>query len=221
MSTKNSKTWWRPVIVFTMLSVVFSLALVLFRLLNDKGQMVEWMAVERTPFLNQLFLGITRLGEEHVILAAIFISLFITYRKSALFSLAGILSLVISFIAKTIFSTPRPLAYFSTLGKPEVLGGIENYSFHSGLTSMPSGHTIAAFAFFTSLVFILKNTALQVIAFLLAAGVGISRIYLGQHFTEDVALGTIFGMMIGFISYYTVYIIWADRYRMDGSILTK
>ena len=53
--------------------------------------------------------------------------------------------------------------------------------------SMPSGHTIAAFAFATALFFFTRRRAWLV--YLAAALVGLSRVYNGVHFLSDVIAG--------------------------------
>lgn len=68
--------------------------------------------------------------------------------------------------------------------------------------SMPSGHTALAFATATSLS--LNNGKWYVIvpAYLWAAGVGYSRMYLGAHYFSDVMVGAAVGVASGFASHY-------------------
>ena len=61
--------------------------------------------------------------------------------------------------------------------------------------SFPSGHTAASFAAATALAGFYPNAAPLV--YLLAAGVGVSRVYLGHHFPSDVAVGAATGAGIG------------------------
>jgi membrane-associated phospholipid phosphatase len=61
--------------------------------------------------------------------------------------------------------------------------------------SFPSGHTAASFAAATALTSFYPRAAPLV--FTLAAGVGLSRIYLGHHFPSDVAVGAATGAGIG------------------------
>jgi membrane-associated phospholipid phosphatase len=205
--------------IFMLLTLLFALTLIGVSLYYDKGHMVLWFAEYRSDGWNIFFLAATRLGEVHIYLLAIFIFLFIAYRKSAMFSLAGIMSLVTAFIAKSIFLQPRPYKYFSELDQATFMGKIDGYEFHSAMTSMPSGHTIAAFSFFFLLSTIGKKKYWQLAGFLFAALGGISRIYLGQHFSADVALGSIIGTAIGFLSYYMAEEIWKDNVVLDRSVL--
>lgn len=59
--------------------------------------------------------------------------------------------------------------------------------------SFPSGHTSTAFATATTLSLELKKWYVIVPAYAWAAGVGYSRLYLGEHYTSDVIGGAVVG----------------------------
>ncbi len=64
-------------------------------------------------------------------------------------------------------------------------------------SSFPSGHTTTAFAVATMLVFLLWNTRYRKLAwwsYLVAALIGLSRIYRGVHWPTDVVAGACFGI---------------------------
>jgi membrane-associated phospholipid phosphatase len=101
-------------------------------------------------------------------------------------------------LKNTIYSgEPRPKLFFATQHSPlRFVPGVENYLFDS----FPSGHTTAAFAFYFCLVFVVKNNYLKAALFFFALLIGYSRIYLSQHFLNDV----LFGSLIGTLSTLTV-----------------
>ena len=71
--------------------------------------------------------------------------------------------------------------------------------------AFPSGHTSSAFATATSLAIATKKWYVAVPAFAWSAGVGYSRIYLGQHYPSDVIMGAIVGTSSAIICH------WASK----------
>ena len=59
-----------------------------------------------------------------------------------------------------------------------------------------------------------KSHLLSILFALTAVLIGFSRIYLSQHFFEDVFVGTIIGTVVTFLIYF-----WLDRYSFG--ILSK
>ncbi len=64
--------------------------------------------------------------------------------------------------------------------------------------SFPSGHTAAAFGVAVALAG--QGQGLGHVALLLAAGVGVSRVYLGAHYPLDVAAGILIGIVAGVLA---------------------
>lgn len=77
--------------------------------------------------------------------------------------------------------------------RPELWLGPTHYAPGSS-TSFPSGHTVGAFALAGVLVFASRNWPLRVIAFTLAAAVGLSRILAFRHWTSDVTASAVLGL---------------------------
>ena len=65
--------------------------------------------------------------------------------------------------------------------------------------SMPSGHAMMAFAGATLLALVAPRVGW--VFFALAAGIAISRVYLGVHFPSDVVVGAAIGALIGALAY--------------------
>ena len=68
--------------------------------------------------------------------------------------------------------------------------------------SFPSGHVSLAFATATSLSLEYKKWYIAVPAYLWAAGVGYSRLYLGEHYPSDVIGGAVIGTGSAFLSHW-------------------
>jgi len=98
-------------------------------------------------------------------------------------------------ILKTMFSTPRPMTIIPHSAYHFFLNGIS----HGGFSSFPSGHTTSIFTLITILISRLQNSLACVLFFIVALVVGYSRIYLGQHFLEDVLAGSVLGVLTGIL----------------------
>ena len=82
--------------------------------------------------------------------------------------------------------------------RPELWLGHAYYAPGSS-TSFPSGHTVGAFALAGVLVFGSPNIWMRVIALLLAAAVGLSRILAFRHWTSDVVASAAIGLVAAWI----------------------
>ena len=77
---------------------------------------------------------------------------------------------------------------------------VDGVVLHTGFSSFPSGHTLSAFAVFSLLSFFASNSKRQIFLFLsLAILVAASRVYLIQHFIEDVWMGSLIGVMLAYL----------------------
>jgi membrane-associated phospholipid phosphatase len=82
--------------------------------------------------------------------------------------------------------------------RPELWLGPTHYAPGSS-TSFPSGHTVGAFALAGVLIFGSRSPVLRVVAFVLAAGVGLSRILAFRHWTSDVTASAVLGLVTAWI----------------------
>jgi membrane-associated phospholipid phosphatase len=88
---------------------------------------------------------------------------------------------------------PRPKAYFShQLDRIHFVKDLYILSVHS----FPSGHTVTAFSAGVVLTYLVKNKAWGVLFLVIAMLVGYSRMYLSQHFFEDVTVGSVVGVLL-------------------------
>jgi membrane-associated phospholipid phosphatase len=85
------------------------------------------------------------------------------------------------------------------LSKVKFVEGVEIFQ---GATSFPSGHTMSSFAIYGLAAFLFENPNLKIIFALIAVLIGVSRVYLIEHFPEDVLLGAILGLIIGISVYH-------------------
>jgi membrane-associated phospholipid phosphatase len=132
-----------------------------------------------------------------VILSAI-IALF-NYRKAFLLATSYGVTAIVAQIIKHLINAPRPKLYFADqLDKIYFVKGVEIFSYNS----FPSGHTVTAFSAAVVLTYLAKNKSWGLLFLLAAVCIGYSRMYLSEHFFEDVTAGSVLGVLI------TVLWIW-------------
>lgn len=160
-------------------------------LIAPKGLFLVVLNRNHTEFYDFLFYYITWMGNGIFIVLASIPLMFISIRAFTFsissFFVSGLLSQAI----KYLLAFPRPYSWFAYTSNFNIVDGVDILSKHS----MPSGHTATAFAFFLVLAITFKNKYLGIIFFSIALLVGISRIYLLQHFFEDVFVGAALGVL--------------------------
>ena len=97
---------------------------------------------------------------------------------------------------KELFESEKYKTYLNTMSK------FHNYSFNNTMLiamptdfSFPSGHTMVSFAAATVLWH--WNRKVGIAAYLFAAIIAFSRLYLFVHFPSDVFAGAVIGILIG------------------------
>lgn len=97
-------------------------------------------------------------------------------------------------IGKALLESPRPAAVVDNTQMRIVGETLHN-------VSMPSGHTLTAFAVASAIYFALPENGRKrhLWLFALAAGTGLSRIALGAHWPGDVAVGLCLGLLAGML----------------------
>lgn len=164
------------------------------------------------PVLDHFFYYYTYVGD-FVVIGPLLLLVWLLprqYRNSRFFLLL-VFTQLFPFLAvqgiKLLINAPRPSMVF---GDAEWFHKIEGLDLHTQL-SFPSGHTAGAFACFTLLSILLpaKRAILGLLFFVLAFLVAYSRMYLGQHFFEDVYVGSLLGTVLCAL----LYLAWTKVFR--------
>jgi membrane-associated phospholipid phosphatase len=175
------------------------------RWIFPKGEELLWVAKGRNNILDIIFPAITLLGEAYIYIIAVLYAIIKRNKKLVVsIALLGTLSALVSYVSKWIFSEARPFIYFTSILKREdLVSYVPNVELANSFTSsFPSGHTLAAFAFYSFVVFLVKNNLIKMVLLCLSILVGYSRMYLFQHFINDVVAGAIIGVLLSVLVYY-------------------
>lgn len=179
----------------------FSLSLILILSFNKVDLHLILTSVH-TPALDTFFRYLTEAGGFVPFVVAV---LFLLYSFSTSFYILTslLVNAVFTRVLKRIFSMPRPKAYFSDFHPDIILHKVDGVTMHSGWNSFPSGHTSAIFALMVCVALLsnLKYKQIGAIYCLIAILVGYSRVYLSQHFAEDILAGSFLGTICGLVLY--------------------
>ena len=211
--------WWRHNRLYWIAFTLFLIVGGVILLFIEKGDGVLYFSAQRSPFGDAFFTYFTKAGEHIGYIVFLLILLFVRYRAIVMLPLIGLSVAIVSAITKSVFAQPRPALYFKEMDMLEMIVPVAGVAMHGGTTSFPSGHTMSAFALYTFLALTLSyKRSLSLVLLLIAVLVGVSRIYLVQHFLEDVVTGAAIGAAIGTLWYHWQYRLfpvphkWADKH---------
>jgi membrane-associated phospholipid phosphatase len=198
-----SRSLFKENSLFFISFLAFVLLGALMLLVIETGDTVFFFNGQRSWFWDQFFKYGTKVGEAGIYVVALIILLFAAYRYAIGVPFVGLSVAITAYLLKAYFKHDRPSLYFRKIGMLDELALIEGVRLNGGTNSFPSGHTMSAFAIFTFLALCSTGKKGKGFAlFMLAMMVGLSRIYLVQHFFKDVYLGAIIGVSLAFIWYY-------------------
>ena len=146
----------------------------------------------RCEFLDVIVPFYTSLGEDGIIWIALGVIMLIPKktRKCGIMVLGALLTMLVinNIILKNLIARPRPCWSY-----PEMLELVHMPSSYS----FPSGHTVSAFA--VAFVVFSQHKKLGIVTLIMAAIMGLTRLYVFVHFPSDVYGGIIVGFAIACI----------------------
>lgn len=180
--------------------------------LNSRDELFFPINHTHTLTLNILNDTFSAFGRGDVIAILLLWLLIIPYYRNNKYILTslvfGIIIPTFIFFSKYFFDKPRPILFYG-LRNVQTVSWLDNYYNNS----FPSGHTLGAFGFFMLLSLFLPKQLKpwSILFFILALCVGFSRIYLGQHFFQDIYAGSIAGSFLSILIYSTMAFILENK----------
>ena len=180
----------------------YAIVLVLFTVLSlgmPPLQGVIWVNHWNSIFLDQFFASVTNLGNGLILIPFfIILSLKRFYLSLALVVNGMVQGIIVSIFKQVLFpGAKRPIHYLD-IDSVHLVSGVD---IHSSM-SFPSGHTVTIFGLCIFLSLCYKNKMLSFFLVCLATLVGISRVYLLQHFFLDITVGAVVGTSVGVLVFH-------------------
>ncbi len=196
---KNKITYFFLRSKWFLLPYSFIAIIALFSLIAiEKGEEVLMINSVSGEWLDRFFLVVTDIGLGGYVALVAALLFFYNLRWSILlFMSLGWSGILTHLFKRIIFAgETRPLHYFYYADFPRFLHDVPLIYYNS----FPSGHTMTIFASCTIIAYLSGRPLIGLIALLLATLVGISRIYLLQHFGIDVFAGSFLGILAALLS---------------------
>ncbi|HZJ87707.1 MAG TPA: phosphatase PAP2 family protein [Sphaerochaeta sp.] len=159
-----------------------------------------------TPLLDTFAHVASTLGEEVFVIAFILFIFYNINKRGGFILFSSTLSSVVAMgTLKAIVRAPRPFQVLPSIQakRPDTATG---YSF-------PSGHTTTAAAAYTSAALLVGKRAFSILCAVIIALVGISRLYLGVHWPNDVFGGLVLGTSISLLAFRALGKLYDEKER--------
>lgn len=206
-------TWF-----FTPILIFYGFAIYRLIAFNKIDNHIFFNQFVGNPFIDNVFKYATFLGDGWFIIIFAILWLLINIRQSILILLSYIISgIIVAILKNYVFNEPRPHFVFDYFYKHIAIKYVDGVEVLA-LNSFPSGHSTAAFAFFTCLAFLSHNNRIKLLLSFLSLIVIYSRVHLSQHWLRDIIAGSLLGLMTSIL----IYLIFEQKkylLNMNKSIL--
>lgn len=181
--------------------------LAIFFFQYPKGEVVLLMNKANSSVWDFVFTKLSSIGNA---LSVFFFLAIVLWRYELkflyFFVLAFLLESLVIIVSKNVFFShePRPYLFFEAKGILDQIDFVEGVKVNKR-RSFPSGHTAYSFCMATFFALKFNKKYLAFFLAIFAAFVGMSRMYLVQHFFVDVFTGAIVGIIATATAYYFVF----------------
>lgn len=189
--------------IFLFLYSLTSVLIFVSKLNFTKEKLHLLLTSRHSSFSDSFFSIITNIGDGvFVIIAGVLLAFYRVKNGLLIVSSFLLTGLVVQILKNYIFpDARRPFLHFQN---PDILHQVKDVNIHIH-NSFPSGHTASAFVLFFSLSLLTYRKYLQIVFFILAALVSYSRVYLSQHFVEDIWAGSAIAILITTLLYFIIF----------------
>lgn len=166
---------------------------VLLMLIFTKEELYFAVNQRHTVFTDVFFTYVTQLGASGCcILFSILLMLF-NFRRGFLLATSYLITFAVSQTIKHLVQAPRPHLFFTKkLHEIYLVKGVVMLD----VNSFPSGHSVSAFSAAVVLMYLSGKKSRGMLLLLLAVLVAYSRLYLSEHFLQDVVAGSFLGVLV-------------------------
>lgn len=160
----------------------------------------------RNPIFTPFFRIVTTLGNKGFLWLIIILGL-LAFKKSRMTGVVALITFAICYLVnnimlKNMIARPRPYDILTNL--QVLIKKPSDFSF-------PSGHAASSFAI-AGVFYFYGNKKWGIIAFILAALISFSRLYLGVHYPSDVICGALSGLIISLFTS-RLFLYWQEKQK--------
>ncbi|MDQ3101543.1 MAG: phosphatase PAP2 family protein [Bacteroidota bacterium] len=194
----------KAVAIFLIATLLLAIPALILLFTNEKYQLHAWLNSHHTATGDLIFSWLTHVADGWMpTLIAVLLLFFKDVRSFLMMGLSvGISAGICQLLKRMVFGTwDRPYMFKDELGDMAWVIGLDlNHHF-----SFPSGHATTAFSMSFALAVIVARSRWAIPFVALAVILAFSRVYLSQHFLEDITAGALLGIAVSSIFYLVLY----------------
>lgn len=210
-----------PVVrVFLFTYLVVAIPVFVAVLVMDRFALHQAANAFHTPLADTIFRHGTHLGDTWVPIVVALLFLLKDWRSFLMVGLAAALSAIVAQLIKHLVfpDADRPTLFLDRMPVLPLVPGVEFLQHNS----FPSGHSTAAFSVCLALAVIYRRPWVALGSALVAVFIACSRVYLSQHFAEDVLAGSFIGTATALLLHQWLYLgPFSEKPWLNRSPLTR
>lgn len=199
---KKNQYFFLPIVIFYVFAIY---RIMMFSKIDNHLFFNRWVG---NPYVDWFFKYLTHFGDGWFLIFIVFLLLFQNIRKALILLISyAIAGGLVSVLKNYVFDVSRPHFVFDYYYKDITVNYVEGVELLA-LNSFPSGHSTAAFVLVTFLMFQFDNRFIKFLFGLTGILIAFSRVYLSQHWINDIVAGSLIGMVLS-----SVILILFDKYN--------